>query len=175
MSSPPPTAPAVAERRWFDRREPLPLEDAKHRTTAFVYGNVVVLAALVEVSLHEITGRSVVVVLGTAVSTFLVHLFANVLTTSWTWPSMRREARNSSPILTSGLLPAALLLTTILFGAPSSVTVAVAQAVVIVQIALTGLVVARFRTEPTSSSTVIAGVALALLGMIVVVTKVVLT
>jgi len=53
--------------------------------------------------------------------------------------------------------------------------VTLAQVVLIVRIALIGLAVARPRTEPTSSGTLTAGVALALLAMMVVATKVLLT
>jgi hypothetical protein len=35
---------SVANRRWFDRRQVLPREDADHRLAAFIYGNVLVLA-----------------------------------------------------------------------------------------------------------------------------------
>jgi hypothetical protein len=56
-------AATVPRRRWFDRRTPLPSEVGQHRTTAFIYGNILVLAAVVQVSLHPITGRGAVTVL----------------------------------------------------------------------------------------------------------------
>lgn len=166
--------PPQAQRRWFARREPLPSQDATHRTTAFVYGNILVLAALVQVSLHEITGQGVVTVLATAVSTFLVHIFAGVITTAWSKASLLRNARDSTPILTAGILPAAILLVTVMFGVPQSVTTTVAELVIVARISLIGLVVARLRDEAATRSTVLAGLALALLGLSIVVTKVVL-
>lgn len=170
MSSPLEAAPA-GKRRWFDTRQPLPPRDATHRTTAFIYGNVLVLAALVQVSFDELSSVSVVAVLATAVSTFLVHIFAGVITTTWSWHSVRREARDSAPILTSGVLPAALLL--IFLGVPP-LAVILAELLVIVRIGLIGVVVARLRTEPVNIGTVGAGSALAMLALVIVVTKVVL-
>ena len=103
MNSSAQAAPTVPKRRWFDRRTPLPSEVGQHRTTAFIYGNILVLAAVVQVSLHPITGRSVVTVLATAVTTFLAHVFADVITSTWSWRTVRHAARDSGPILTSGI------------------------------------------------------------------------
>jgi hypothetical protein len=175
MNSPAHAAATVPDRRWFDRRKPLPSEVAQHRTTAFIYGNILVLAAVVQVSLHEITGRSVVTVLATAVTTFLAHVFADVITSTWSWLTVLHAARDSAPILTSGIIPATLLLLAPMLGFPSSVAVLLAELLLVARIASVGIVVARLRTEPTSSNTVLGGIALALLGLIIVVTKVVLT
>lgn len=172
-------ASAPSLRRWFRHRmvprdKPLPAEDITHRTTAFVYGNVLVLAALVQVSLSTITGQSVVTVLATAVSTFLVHIFAGVITTTWSKASLKRNTRDSTPILTAGLLPSALLLLTVIFGVPQLLTTTLAELLIVARIALIGVVVARLRDEPATRSTMLAGIALALLGLSIVVTKVVL-
>ena len=175
MNSSAQAASTVPRRRWFDRRTPLPSEVGQHRTTAFIYGNILVLAAVVQVSLHPITGRSVVTVLATAVTTFLAHVFADVITSTWSWRTVRHAARDSGPILTSGIIPAALLLLVPLLGLPSSWAVLLAELLLVARIAAVGLVVARLRTEPTSLSTVLAGIALALLALIIVVTKAVLT
>jgi hypothetical protein len=174
MNSSAQAAPTVPKRRWFDRRTPLPSEVGQHRTTAFIYGNILVLAAVVQVSLHPITGRSVVTVLATAVTTFLAHVFADVITSTWSWGTVRHAARDSGPILTSGIIPAALLLLA-LFGFSSSAAVLLSELLLVARIAAVGIVVARLRTEPTSLSTVLAGIALALLALIIVVTKAVLT
>ena len=174
MNSSAQAASTVPRRRWFDRRTPLPSEVGQHRTTAFIYGNILVLAAVVQVSLHPITGRSVVTVLATAVTTFLAHVFADVITSTWSWRTVRHAARDSGPILTSGIIPAALLLLA-LFGFSSSAAVLLAELLLVARIAAVGIVVARLRTEPTSLSTVLAGIALALLALIIVVTKAVLT
>ena len=77
-------------------------------------------------------------------------------------------------LLTSGIIPAALLLLA-LFGFSSSAAVLLAELLLVARIAAVGIVVARLRTEPTSLSTVLAGIALALLALIIVVTKAVLT
>lgn len=103
---------------WMTRRTPLPSETVRHRTTAYIYGNVLVLAAVMSLGLHEVTGWSVVTVLGVAVSTFLAHLFAGAVTsTDWSRQTLLAQARDSAPILTSGLVPVLVLLTALL-GAP---------------------------------------------------------
>jgi hypothetical protein len=43
-------AAAVADRRSFERRTPLRSEVGQHRTTAFIYGNILVLAAVVRLA-----------------------------------------------------------------------------------------------------------------------------
>jgi hypothetical protein len=175
MNSSAQAASTVPRRRWFDRRTPLPSEVGQHHTTAFIYGNILVLAAVVQVSLHPITGRSVVNGAGHGRDEFLAHVFSDVIASTWSWRTVRHAARDSGPILTSGIIPAALLLLVPLLELPSSWAVLLAELLLVVRIAAVGLVVARLRTEPTSLSTVLAGIALALLALIIVVTKAVLT
>lgn len=68
-------------RRWSPKRgESLPAADAASRTSAYVYGNILVLAALVPLSIADVrSGTAVLIVLGTAVSTFFAHLFAETV------------------------------------------------------------------------------------------------
>jgi hypothetical protein len=166
-----PTVP----RRWFDLRRPLPPEDARKRTVAFIYGNILVLAAVVQATFIDLNARSVVVVLGTAATTFMAHVFAGVVTsTTWSWHTLRREARDSMPILTSGFAPA-LLLSLALFGLPALLAVLLAELLLIIRIGTTGMVAARLASEPASKSAVISGVVVALLALGIVVVKVVMT
>lgn len=174
MTLPDSTIELVSQRRWFDLRRPLSVVDAQHRTTAFIYGNILVLAALVQVSLEEIDGQSVVTVLGTAVTVFLAHVFAGVVTSTWSWRTLLTEARDSRPILTSGLVPSFLLLTALL-GVPASVAVLLAELVLVARLALIGIVVARLRGLPTSRGTLLAGIGVAVLALIIVILKVWLT
>lgn len=174
MAAPHQPPAARTRRRWFDRRQPLPAEDAQHRTTAFIYGNIVVLATLAPISLHQVTGRDVVSVLGIAVSTFLAHLFATVVTSTWSWPNLQRKARDSAPILTSGVIPA-LLVSTALLGFPSLGAVLLAELLLVARLAMLGTLIARLRGTPTSAGAKRAGLGIALVALVIVIAKVVLT
>src|SRR3954469_4519853 len=106
-----------AQRPLWARRHPLEAADGARRTTAYVYGNVLVLAALAVVSPADVTtGRGFWLVLGTAVSTYIAHVFAEAMGDQVTHPepitgrTVLRLARESFPVLTSGVLPAAILL-----------------------------------------------------------------
>jgi hypothetical protein len=168
-------SPAVASRRWFDLQRPLPPEDARGRTTAYVYGNVLVLAAVVQATFDHVTVRSVVMVLGTAATTFLAHVFAGAITsTTWSWRTLLHEARDARPILTAGVLPA-VLLATALVGLPAPLAVVLAEVLLIVRIAATGVVAARLTSEPTSRSAAVVGIVVAALAVAIVLLKVVLT
>jgi hypothetical protein len=168
-------SPNVPRRRWFDLRQPLPPREARERTTAYVYGNVLVLAAVVQATLGEVTGRSVVIVLGTAVTTFMAHVFAGVVTsTTWSRRTLLHEARDARPILTAGLVPAALLWLA-LYWLPAPLAVVLAEVLLIVRIAVTGKVAARLAGEPTSRITAVAGIVIALVALVIVLMKVALT
>lgn len=160
---------------WMARRTPLPAETIRHRMTAYIYGNVLVLAAVMSLGQHEVTGWSVVTVLGVAVSTFLAHLFAGAVTaTDWSWRTLRSQARDSAPILTSGLVPVLLLLTA-LVGAPATLAVIVASLLLIVRLGFVGVLVAGLRRETPSTGNVVAGVTFALVALVIVLIKVTLT
>lgn len=167
--------PAVSQRRWFDLQRPLSRGEARERTTAYIYGNVLVLAAVVQATFDDVNARSVVVVLGTAATAFMAHVFAGVVTsTTWSRLTLLREARSSMPILTSGIVPAALLWMG-LFGLPTLLAVLLAEVLLIVRIAMTGVVAARLSSEPASRSAVVAGVVAALVALAIVTVKVIST
>ena len=70
----------TAQRPIWARRTPLDLEDAKQRTTAYVYGNLLVLAAILSVTDEDVdSNRAFWIVLGTGVSTFVAHVFAEAM------------------------------------------------------------------------------------------------
>jgi hypothetical protein len=86
-------------------------------------------------------------------------------------PTRQRNNPLASHITTQPALNAFV----ILVAGPATNAVLLAELLLVARIALIGIVVARQRKEPTSSSNVLAGIALALLAMAIVVTKVVLT
>ena len=78
-------------------------------------------------------------------------------------------------MLTSGLLPAAVLVlgwTEIMTSGPS---LALAEAVVLIRIAGTGIIVARLRNEPSSLRIILLGVAVAVVAALISLLKAYLT
>lgn len=173
----------MPKRRWFPRSgTPLPAEDAVSRTSAYVYGNVLVLAALVPLSVAELAdGTAVLIVVGTAISTFLAHLFAEAVGASVGaghrsgWTGFRQHLRDAVPILTSGLVPTALLVLAWLDVASQIVLVVIAEILLIVRIGWTGVVAGRLHGEPSSLRLLLVGIGLSVVGAVVVVIKVILT
>ncbi len=170
-------------RRWSPKRgESLPAADAAGRTSAYVYGNILVLAALVPLSIADVrSGTAVLIVLGTAVSTFFAHLFAETVGGSMRveqlsgWRAFRHHVRDAVPVLTSGLVPTVLLALAWLDVAPHTSMVVTAEVLLIVRIGWTGVVVGRLHGEPRSLRLLLTGVALSVLGAFVVGLKVLLT
>lgn len=171
-----------AERPLWARRHPLEVADAARRTTAYVYGNVLVLAALAVVSPEDVsTGRGFWLVIGTAVSTFVAHVFAEAMGDQVKHPepistrTVLRLARESFPVLTSGVLPAAILLVGWWGWLEPDPAVLLADAVVLLRIAGTGVVVARLRDQRSSVRIFAAGIGLAVVGAAISGLKVYLT
>lgn len=164
------------------RSTPLPAADAVSRTAAYVYGNVVMLAVLVPLTDDDLrNGTSVFIVLGTAASTFLAHLFANAVAASSreeqssAWESLRHHTRDAVPILTSGFVPAALLTLAWSGVVGGTSVILAAEALLVLRIASTGMVAARLRGRPSSLRLILIGVGLSVLAAVVVAVKVVLT
>ena len=111
-------------RRRTDRHgNPVSLseESAVSRTEAYIYGNILVLAALATLVPDSVpTGAGALLVLGTAVSTFVAHVLAHIIGHQVRSPSpdgaehgrhhVRQSIRDAVPIVTSGALPAIVLL-----------------------------------------------------------------
>lgn len=98
------------------RRRPLSPESAASRISAYVYGNILVLAALVPITTSpEYIG--IAIVIGTALSTFIAHVFAESVAQSvrsgaqLTRSERIEELRDSVPILSSAVLPCLVLAT----------------------------------------------------------------
>lgn len=117
------------------------------------------------------SGRGLWYVLATAFSTFLAHTFAESVGRRarsdhrLTGETVRDELRDSLPILTSGLLPAAVLAYAWLTGTSGLAAEIIAIAYLVVRLALLGPVVARLRGENPSPRTFVAGLVLALVGV----------
>lgn len=162
------------------RREPLPEESISGRISAYIYGNIIVLAALVPlVTAPKHVG--IAIVLGASLSTFLAHVFAEAVALSvrtgkqLTRADRLHELRDSVPILTSAVLPCAILATGWLGWLEPSTAQTLAEVTVLTRIASTVFVIQRLLGRRPTTSTVVTALAVALVATIVVVVKIVLT
>lgn len=106
-----------AVQRVVKRREgPLSPERAARRMSAYIYGNILVVAAVVGVGAEAIEdGRAVLLVLGTTVTTYFAHVYSEAIAHSLTTTGGARsdfsdELRDGVPIVSSGTVPVISLL-----------------------------------------------------------------
>jgi UDP-N-acetylmuramyl pentapeptide phosphotransferase/UDP-N-acetylglucosamine-1-phosphate transferase len=162
------------------RRRPLSREAAASRISAYVYGNILVLAALVPITTTpQYVG--IAIVLGTALSTFIAHAFAESVSQSvrsgqqLSRSERIEELRDSVPILSSAVLPCLILLTAWLGWIEPRTAQILAEITVLIRIGSTIFVVRRLQGRRPTTRTVVTAVGLALIATVVVVVKVVLT
>lgn len=164
----------------FSRSRPLDRGNAASRISAYIYGNVLVLAALVPiVTTDEHVG--ILVVGGTALSTFVAHVFAEAVghtvreRRTPTRADRLRELRNSVPILSSAVLPCAILATAWVGWTDSGNARLLAELAVLVRIGGTVFVIGRLKGERPTRSSVLAAVLLTVAAATVVIVKILLT
>ncbi len=174
-------------RRLVARRDgPLTAERASARLSAYVYGNVLTLAAVAAASQHAIeTGTAALLVVGTTVTTFLAHVFAEFVATSSIpeasahhTESQRRSAartefRDAVPIASSGSLPAVILALGWLGVLPAWWAQLAAGIVIVVRIAMIRTVIERVRGNAPSFRVLVGGLATAAVAAAIVLLKVV--
>ena len=161
------------------------LERVRSRVTAYVYGNVLVLAAVVGCAPESVrSGRAVVVVLATMVTTYLAHVVAHRVGEGVgrrhdeAALHLRAELRDAVPIVTSGALPALVLAATAvagLEGAAAAAAQLAAALVPVARLAATGSVTSRLVPGGPSRSAFWSAVGLAVAGSLIGVVKVLLT
>ena len=142
--------------------------DVASRVSAYVYGNVLVLAALIALDPDQLSGPTgVAYVLGVGVSTYVAHTVGEAAGLrvhggrSLEVAAVRHELRNALPIATAAGAPAALLVLPWADLLGAQVALVLALALVDVRLALLGSVVARLSGERSSARVFLAGVALA--------------
>lgn len=161
----------------------LTVEQARGRTSSYIYGNIIMLTVTVSLTATSIShGAAVVTVLATAVTTFLAHVLAHFVghgigredtPEAEARESARDIVRDAWPIVTSGLVPTVLLAAAWSGWIPASVAQVAASVVLIVRIALVGLMVQRFSGRPASRSAFWSGIGIAVLAAVIVALKVV--
>jgi putative Mn2+ efflux pump MntP len=151
---------------------PVPIEDAASRIAAFVYGNILVLAALIALHPEDLAGpKAAAYVVGTGVSTFVAHLLAESVGTRvrtgrrLTAAQLRHELRDCLPIVSATTLPALLMGAALLGWLAQPVALAAAIGVTVLRLAALGRIVGRLRGQRASARTFLSGVLLALAGI----------
>lgn len=157
-------------------------EEAASRIQAFVYGNILVIAALVALHPADLDDRTAVAyVLGTTFSTYLAHLVAGLVGHGVrhgqrpTGADLRHELRDGWPIASSGSLALLVLLTARFGWVDPGVALKAAVLVTVARLALLGWVVARIRRAPSSWWTFVSGIVLALVCLVAALLKWMLT
>lgn len=171
---------SMLHRPLFARGTPLDRGNAASRISAYIYGNVLVLTALVPV-VTSARHVGILVVLGTAASTFVAHSFAEAVGDSvrerrtLTRADRWRELRNSVPILSSAVLPCVILATALPGWLEPRTAQVFAEVAVLVRIGGIVFVIRRLKGEPPTRSSVLSAVLLTVAATVVVIVKVALT
>ncbi|RFA18009.1 hypothetical protein B7R25_15270 [Subtercola boreus] len=158
------------------------LPSIRSRVAAYLYGNILVLAAVVAVSDDAILhGEAVVVVAATTVTTFLAHVVSHGIgqqigrSDAEVKLHLSTELRDALPILSSGVLPVIVLVLGALGVLPPFLAQLVAGGILVVRIALTGIEVERLSDNRSPAGVLWAGFALAAVSIVIVTLKVVFT
>jgi hypothetical protein len=161
----------------------LPVERVRSRVGAYVYGNILVLAAIIATSPESIAHwTAVIFVVATAATTFLAHVVAHRIgqTIGRTDDETLRvhlaqEARDAVPIMSSGTGPAVLLALGAVGWLPPELSQLLAEAFVVLRLALTGIVVRRLSGTSSRLAGLWSGFALAGISVVIAALKDILT
>ncbi|SDH62166.1 hypothetical protein SAMN05444695_102432 [Rhodococcus triatomae] len=155
-------------------------ESAGRRISAYVYGNILVLAALVPlVTTPEYLG--IAIVAGTSLSTFIAHVFGEAVAQSVrTGRELGRagriaELRDSLPIFSAAALPCAILALAWIGWLEPRTAQILAEITVLARICSIVWVVRRIQGRPPTPGTTVAAIGLGVVALLVVAVKVVLT
>jgi VIT1/CCC1 family predicted Fe2+/Mn2+ transporter len=162
--------------RRVEEARVLPPERKRARITAYVYGNILVLAAVATATPATIeNGHAAVVVAATTITTYLAHILAHEVgeaVMNEQLETEREELRDALPIISSGSIPIVLLLAgAVTDSVDSGFAELVAMGVVIFRLAVTGTLVARLGGEPSPRRAVWGGFALAAIGILIATLK----
>ena len=164
--------------RVTTRKEgPLAPSRAARRMSAYVYGNVLVLAAVVAATNDAIEdGHAIWIVLGTTVSTYLAHIYSeavghSVLDTGEA-EHFPDELRDAVPILSSGGVPIVALLLCWLDLLPADASQIIAGGVIVIRLASVGVWIERLHGNRPSWRMIAAGLGSAAFCALIVFIKV---
>ena len=162
----------------------MPAERATARLSAYVYGNILALASIAVATSASINnGSAVALVAGTGATTFIAHIFADVVAHASVSGAtgadsaadklhVRAELRDAVPIASSAAIPALVLVLGWLGVLSSAWAHLLAGGVVVVRIAGLPIVAERIRGNSLSFRVLVAGLLTAGLAAAIVVVKV---
>jgi hypothetical protein len=167
---------------WWRGDRPLTSHDAASRITAFVYGNILVLASLLALSPGDLLGvKAIAYVLGTGLSTFVAHVVAEVVgssihsptdqTNEAKWQSLRHHFADALPIASSAIMPALLLTLALMGWIDPAIGLMLSIIVTVVRLSGLGWVVGRLRQRRASFRTFLIGMMLGVVCIVVAILK----
>ncbi|MGI4894388.1 MAG: hypothetical protein ACRYF3_04660 [Janthinobacterium lividum] len=157
---------------------------ARHRISAYVYGNITVLGAVIAATPHTVEdGHALIAVGATALATFVAHILADVVSERVrpdhverkASSEVREELRDATPIASAAALPVLLMLLGTLDLVSAQVAEILATFAVVVRLAGVGLVTERLSGRPRSATAFWGGIVLAAVSTVIAVLKAVLT
>lgn len=165
--------------RRIEDAHDLPLERKRARLSAYVYGNILVLAAVATSTPETIAnGHAAIVVAATTGTTYLAHVLAHAVGDALghePTESDREELRDALPILSSGSVPILVLVVGALTDRLDvGVAELVAMGVIIARLAGTGALVRRLGGTASNRRAAWSGFAVAGIGVVIAALKVVL-
>ncbi|MCW2848657.1 MAG: uncharacterized protein JWR90_2631 [Marmoricola sp.] len=160
----------------------LPVERIRTRFSAAVYGNILVLAALVApVAPGDDSWNAVIVVVVTPLTTYLAHVAAHAIggrigrAQDEVSPHLQQDLRDAVPILSAGTGPALILTLGALDVIPQPWPFVVAGLVLVARLASAGVIAQRSSGERSRGAVLWSGLGLGLVALVAVVAKAVLT
>lgn len=154
-------------------------EQAAARISAYVYGNIILFAALVPMTEADAAhGHALQVLAGVAVSTLLAHVFAELIGHNvreekpLTLGAIRHELRDAGPIATTATVPALLMAAAWAGWLPGVAAIAASDVYLLLRLAAIGLIVERLRSSRVSPRTLLAGIGLAAVAAAIALLKV---
>ncbi len=156
-----------------------------HFINAYVYGNILVLAAIIAVDTHAIAeGHAALAVIGTGIATFIAHIFSeaqsyDVLREEDTRDArnvaMREAMKNARPIFSSAIAPALLFFVAHHHLITPGVAWQAAVWIVFWRLTRVGFITAKFRGEEATPRLILRGILMAVVCVGIAQLKVVLT
>jgi hypothetical protein len=150
---------------------------------AYIYGNILVLAAILATSPESIAHwTAIIFVIATMATTFLAHVVAHNIGQAIGRTDdealrlhLAQEVRDAVPIMTSGTAPAVLLALGAVGWLPPELSQLLAEAFVVLRLALTGIVVRRISGTSSRLAGLWSGFALAGISVVIAALKEMLT
>lgn len=148
--------------------------------SAFVYGDVLVLAATAGVSYADVaSGKALLIIIGTVLSTYLAHVLADVVGAVFAGHGsaalLGAEMRDSVPVISSGVPSLVLMGAAAVDLIPGLWCQGAACAILIARLPGIGLVYRRLHDDVTTRAAIRFGAAVAVVAAVAVGLKLVLT